>query len=72
VFSWFRNYARIINEMKSTRHKFLVLFFVKKHNDLLANGATGHLGPVSAKRRRSKSYACSGPKRAAKAKSRAR
>ena len=32
VFSWFRNYAKLLNEARALRHTFKVLYFVKEHN----------------------------------------
>ncbi len=36
VFSWFRGYARVLNSMGGLRHKFLVLVYCKRRNDLTA------------------------------------
>ena len=43
VFSWFRNYSRILNEAGPLRHSFKVLLFCKKHNEAVENKATGYL-----------------------------
>ena len=43
VFSWFRGYARVLNEMRSLRHRFLVLYLCRRHNDLVDAGETSHL-----------------------------
>ncbi|CAJ1336683.1 unnamed protein product [Effrenium voratum] len=32
VFSWFRNYSRILNESRPSRHAFKALLFAKRHN----------------------------------------
>jgi len=59
VFSWFRNYSRILNEMAPNTHYFLVLYFCRIHNDQVSKGRTGHLNPhVRDTRPRSESYAC--------------
>ena len=60
VFSWFRNYARILNEMKPKIHEFLVLYFCKLHNAVVKADGTKHLNPYSAcnKKKNSTSYPC--------------
>jgi hypothetical protein len=60
TFSWFRNYARTMNEMRPARQKFLILYYVKMHNELVAAGTKEHLGGGSLVPRRHKTghYAC--------------
>ena len=43
VFSWFRGHARVLNEMKASRNHFLVLYYVRKHNELMSQDDTSHL-----------------------------
>ena len=43
VFSWFRGYARTFNEMRKERHSFIVLYYVRLHNELLSKGDASHL-----------------------------
>ena len=43
TFSWFRNYARTMNELRPLRHRFLVLFYAKRHNELVAQKDFGCL-----------------------------
>jgi hypothetical protein len=43
VFSWLRNYASTMNAMNSKRHKFLLLTYVRRHNDMVEKGDTNHL-----------------------------
>lgn len=61
LFSWFRGYARVFNEMRRLRHCFLVMYFARRHNTLVDNGDLGHLqkhGARVAKKRRSTPYPC--------------
>eukprot|EP00438_Fugacium_kawagutii_P027957 Skav210836 [mRNA] locus=scaffold543:17052:17576:- [translate_table: standard] len=61
TFSWFRGYAKVLNEMRELRHRFAVLFFVCKHNELIAQGKTDHLNQHMADKnakRKAKPYAC--------------
>ena len=58
VFSWFRNYARLLNEARPERHAFKVLYFVKQHNQNLQDKAT-YLNKYQASfKKGSKKYAC--------------
>jgi hypothetical protein len=62
VFSWFRGYARVFNEMRALRHKFLVLYYCRLHNQLVDVKNTSHLNAYSANKSRIKktgTYACS-------------
>ena len=43
VWSWLRNYASTMNHMNSRRHKFLLLSYVRRHNDMIAAGDVLHL-----------------------------
>jgi hypothetical protein len=45
TFSWFRGYARVFNELREARHRFVVRYFAKKHNELVSTGETTHLNP---------------------------
>ena len=45
TFSWFRGYARRMDELKPARRQFLVPIYAKMHNDLLEKGDTSHMGP---------------------------
>lgn len=47
TFSWFRGYARTFNSLRALRHKFLVLYFAKKHNKLVEKGDHSHLNEFS-------------------------
>ena len=47
TFSWFRGYARSLNELKPMRHQFVVLLYARMHNDLISKGDTTHLNPYS-------------------------
>ena len=63
VFSWFRHYARTLNEMRPDRHKLFVLHLCKMHNKLIESGDTSHLNEfsvrkASAKKRPSSAYGC--------------
>ena len=35
TFSWFRGYARVLNEMRPLQNRFLVLNYVKEHNEII-------------------------------------
>lgn len=59
VFSWFRNYARLLNEARSLRHSFKVLYFVKQHNMALRSNNAAYLNLYQGNSKKtSKSYAC--------------
>ena len=49
IFSWFRNYKGSFNTMTRFRHCFIVLYYVRRHNALVAAGDTIHLNAFSAK-----------------------
>ena len=49
TFSWFKNYAASTNELKTLRHKFLILVFCKKQNDLIEKNNISHLIKYSKK-----------------------
>ena len=38
LFSWFRRYSRVLNEMRQKRHHFLILYYSKCHNDIISKG----------------------------------
>ena len=60
TFSWFRGYARSMNELRAERHQFLVPLYAKEHSKLLAVGDTEHLNPhTRSGLRRSEPYDCS-------------
>ena len=50
VFSWFRNYARILNKMEPTVHYFLVLLFTKIHNEQVRQNTADYLNAHSARK----------------------
>lgn len=41
--SWFRNYARTMNELRPARNKFLVLCYAKEHNKLIEADCATHI-----------------------------
>ncbi|CAE7179837.1 unnamed protein product [Symbiodinium microadriaticum] len=43
VFSWFRQYARVLNELSPHRHQLKVLVFCTLHNDVCRGGRPGYL-----------------------------
>ena len=60
VFSWFRNYARILNEARPLRHSFKGLYFVKQHNMAIRFKKATYLNKHQRlPKKTSKSYACS-------------
>ena len=59
VFSWFRNYARILNEARAIRHTFKVLYFSKLRNQAVAENKASYLNKFKkAVSKVSKAYAC--------------
>ncbi|CAK9040263.1 Uncharacterized protein SCF082_LOCUS23452, partial [Durusdinium trenchii] len=70
VFAWFKNYAPMINEMRENRHRFLLLWLAKRHNDALLHGSASYLRsiPNSKSKTTSKSYNCSKNKKTPKGK----
>ena len=62
AFSWFRGYARTLNDMNEYRHKFLVLVFTRMHIEAVKKGDTAHLNAYaplqSLSMKRSRPYAC--------------
>ncbi|CAK9076205.1 unnamed protein product [Durusdinium trenchii] len=46
VFSWFRNFTPIINEMRAHRHKFFLLLLSKRHNESIEGGNIRYLHPI--------------------------
>ena len=63
VFSWFRGYSRTLNEMKASRHHFLVLYYCAKHNKHIDAGSAKYLNAYShlnrSKQKQSTPYSCS-------------
>ena len=58
---WFRGYARTFNELSPNRHKFLVLVYCARHNDLVDKNETNHLNPYATTNRMKKAsrpYSC--------------
>ena len=49
TYSWLRNYARTLNEMRDLRHHFMVLHYVRRHNDNLKSGRVDYLNEFSQK-----------------------
>ena len=68
TFSWFRGYSKHLNEMRAVRHKFLVLYYIRCHNDLIAKGEADYLNEYAYlnKKRSSKSYHCTKKRPASK------
>ena len=59
VFSWFRSYAKLLNEDRAVRHTFKVLYFVKEHNAAVQAKKAIYLNKFqSMSKKTSKSYAC--------------
>jgi hypothetical protein len=58
--SWFRTYARHLNEMRAVRNKFLVLYYTKRHNEFHGKGESEYLNPRNhlSFKRYQKSYTC--------------
>ena len=67
VFSWFRNYARLLNECSPMRHSFKVLYFVKLHNLAVERKQSNYLNRhVRNGSKAKRPYSCSktsGPKK---------
>ena len=47
TWSWFRDYARTLDDMREERHCFIVLHFMKKHNEIISAGDTSRLNQYS-------------------------
>ena len=59
VFSWFRNYARVLNESRPCRHQFKVLLYAKMHNEAIARKKASYLNKFTVQTKvKGKSYAC--------------
>ena len=62
TFSWFRGYAKMLNEMQPLRHRFLVLYFCKLHNENVDAGtAAEYLNeytPFKPAKKSKRSYPC--------------
>ena len=61
TFSWFRGYARVFNSLRSLRHRFVVLYFAKKHNEMVDKNDMSHLNEFSSGspyRKKPTSYPC--------------
>ena len=61
VFSWLRGFAKTFNEFRPERHYFLMLYYCKRHNQMISEGETSHLNKYSyknAKKRQAKPYHC--------------
>ena len=69
VFSWFKMYARIFNEMTPSTHRFFVLYFCRLHNACVQDGDAEYLNAFSSKnkvvKKRPSSYACAPKKKPA-------
>ena len=60
AFSWFRQYARGLNEFSPHQHQLEVLVFCKLHNDVCRGLRPGYLSQFPYKRKKvSKAYSCS-------------
>ena len=72
IFSWFRGYASTMNTMNARTHRFYVLVYAKRHNELVIQNEAFHLNPHSAHKKTMKkaqvharpassAYACKKP-----------
>ena len=72
IFSWFRGYANTMNTMNARTHRFYVLVYSKRHNELVIQNEAFHLNPHSAHKKTMKkakvharpassAYACKKP-----------
>ncbi|CAK0823125.1 unnamed protein product [Prorocentrum cordatum] len=62
LFSWFRVYARTLNEMRRSRHKFSAMYFCRKRNELVDARGTDHLKKhklIAPKKQKKGKYPCS-------------
>ena len=62
VFSWFRGYAKMFNNMQALHHRFMVLQHVRRHNTMVDVGDRRHLNKFSYMKHARKPYACPTPK----------
>ena len=63
VFSWFRGYARVLNEATPSRHAFKVLYFCKLHNQAVDAKDTSYLNPYSRSAKKARGLTSVGPRR---------
>jgi len=66
VFAWFRGYASCLNSTNPVVHRFLVLYYVMRHNKMIADGMVSHLNPYAVHSERMKAarregYVCKRP-----------
>ena len=54
IFSWFKRYAKTFNNLSTTRHHFLVLYFSHIHNVISSIGQLHHLNAFSTRRKNTK------------------
>jgi hypothetical protein len=70
IFSWFRTYAGTFNSMRPERHRFSVLSYVRRHNDMVDAGDTEHLNAFASRKAAAshgEGYACARKRPAASA-----
>ena len=48
IFSWFRGYSLIFNNMAPTKHRFYVFLYARRRNIMVRRGDKAHLNPYSA------------------------
>ncbi|CAJ1377361.1 unnamed protein product [Effrenium voratum] len=65
IFSWFRHYSTAFNELRTNRHKFVMLYMAKRHNLAVEANQAQYLRPDPRKSLASKSCTC-GSKKAMK------
>ncbi len=54
TFSWYKNYAKTVIDMIESRARFLSMVYVKRHNELVAEGGTSHLNVFAELRQKSR------------------
>ena len=60
VFSWFRHFSTSFNELRGNRHRFIILYMAKRHNQAIESNTAVYLRPiVHPASRRSSPYGCS-------------
>ena len=60
VFAWFRHFSTNFNELRGNRHRFIILYMAKRHNQAIENNTAVYLRPIAHPASvRSTPYGCS-------------
>ena len=60
VFAWFRHFSTNFNELRGNRHRFIIVYMAKRHNQAIENNTAVYLRPIAHPASvRSTPYGCS-------------